>query len=201
MVDVRLVIDDVAQGPARFDLLLPHGRRGRHYRGIDHDDSVARLDETVAAAPPGLALGIHPARHSSSSLETSRKLPAQSIDGVYFPTASHGLVKGDQVSRNTLPALGERTLVRIKLALGGEHVEELRLPFFVEAQGEVDRLAVGDDRVVKGCPMLLLLGESNQGILHVLEGPEHGLLIGDEGLVAKGLLAVYVGDRGAALEE
>ena len=34
--------------------------------------------------------------------------------------------------------------------LGGEHVEEVRLPFLVEPQGQVHGLAVGGDRIAEG---------------------------------------------------
>ena len=47
----------------------------------------------------------------------------------------------------------------------------------------------------------LLLREGDKGVLHVLEGGQHGLLIRNEGLVAEGLLDVDVGNDGAALED
>src|SRR5262249_2908699 len=60
---------------------------------------------------------------------------------------------------------------------------------------------IGHYGLVQGFVVLPLLVEGDQGVLHILEGSQHGFLVREEGLIMQGLLYTDIRQDAATLED
>ena len=123
------------------------------------------------------------------------------FEGIGIPTASEGLVEGNEIYEDNALALHQLIFGGEEIPLGLQGVQESFQSAGVPFVGEEDGALVGRYGFFQGATEYLFFVEGDEGILHFGKGQHDGLLIADGGFFLARILHVDVGTNTAALEQ
>src|SRR5579862_5901084 len=120
--------------------------------------------------------------------------------GRQFPASAQGLVDGDEAGGRVGARL-RKTVLRFQLcALRVEHVEEVHQSPLVASTRDARGRSARFGSLRRVAETVAGAGVSDEGVLGVLEGAQHSLLVGGEGDVGPGTAALYLCFDAAQIE-